>query len=65
MTAASDRMVARAPTRRRHAAIRLRLGVVMLAIGAAVAGTAVQAQPAYDAAYVSETVPSQIEPFTA
>jgi len=65
MTAASDRIVARAPTRRRHATIRLRLSVAMLALGAAVAGTAVQAQPAYDAAYVSETVPSQIEPFTA
>jgi hypothetical protein len=40
------------------------LGAFLFTLGAGALSTAVQAQPAYDAAYISETVPSQIEPFT-
>jgi hypothetical protein len=64
LTAAGDRIVVAGNSRRGNAAIRLRLVVAMAALGAGVPSSAVQAQPAYDAAYVSETVPSQIEPFT-
>ncbi len=64
MTAAGERIVVAGNSRSCHAAIRLRLVLAIAALGAGVASSAVQAQPAYDAAYISETVPSQIEPFT-
>jgi len=46
----------------KRARVALRLFAMALASG--VASTVLHAQPAYDAAYISETVPSQIEPFT-
>jgi hypothetical protein len=41
------------------------LGAALFALGSGTLSTVLHAQAAYDAAYVSESVPSQIEPFTA
>jgi hypothetical protein len=47
--------------RRKHAVVRLRLATAVLALVACTLSTALQAQPAYSAAFVSQAVPSFIE----
>jgi hypothetical protein len=48
-------------SRRRQGAVLLRLSAAMVGLVACAMATALQAQPAYSAAYISETVPSFIE----
>jgi hypothetical protein len=52
-------------TRRAQGRFLPRLGAALLALGSGTLSTALEAQAAYDAGYISESVPSQIEPFTA
>jgi hypothetical protein len=57
----SDGIEITANSRRTHAAALLRLTAAMLALVSCTLSTAVQAQPAYSAAFVSQTAPSFIE----